>query len=74
MTTYEITYILTGSGEKKKTDKIILTNLDKIEFGTGVEEIHNLTDAIAVFEHIAAKWWGTYENQNSIINIKITEK
>lgn len=73
MTTYEITYIRTGSGEKKETDKVWLTNLDKIEFETGIEEVHNITDAIEVFEHIAAKQWGTYENRNSIVNINVKE-
>lgn len=73
MTTYEIEYILTGSGENKKTDKICLTDVDKIEFSTGIEEIHNITDAIEVFEHIAAKWWGTYENRNAIVNISVSE-
>lgn len=74
MTTYEIEYIRTGSGEKKETQKIWLTDLDKIEFSTGIEEIHNITDAIEVFEHIASKWWGTYENRNAIVNIKVTER
>lgn len=73
MTTYEIEYILTGSGENKKTDKIRLSDVDKIEFSTGTEEIHNITDAIEVFEHIAAKWWGTYENRNAIVNIAVSE-
>ena len=73
MTTYEIEYILTGSGENKKTNKIWLTDVDKIEFSTGTEEIHNITDAIEVFEHIAAKWWGTYENRNAIVNIAVSE-
>lgn len=61
MTTYEITYIKTGSGEKNETDKI--------EF----KEVHNIIEAIEVFEMIAAKLWCTYENRNAIVNIKVTE-
>lgn len=74
MTTYEITYIRTGSGEKKETDKVWLTSLDKIEFTNEIKEVHNIIEAIEVFEMIAAKWWGTYENRNAIVNIKVTEK
>lgn len=74
MTTYEITYIRTGSGEKKETDKVWLTSLDKIEFETETKEVHNIIEAIEAFEMIAAKWWGTYENRNAIVNIKVTEK
>lgn len=74
MTFYEIEYIRTGSGEKKETSKVIITNHDKFEFETGVEEVTNILDAILVFEMIAEKWWGTYENKNAIVNIKVSER
>ena len=68
MTTYEIEYILTGSGETKKTDKVILRTGENYEFETGIETPHNITEIIEVFEMIAAKWWGTFENKNAIVN------
>lgn len=74
MTTYEITYIRTGSGETKKTDKVMINAGDEFEFESGIEKVTNITDAIEIFEIIAAKWWGTYENRNAITNIKVTER
>ena len=74
MTQFEITYIRTGSGETKKTDKVMISERDIFEFEDGTaEEVHNITDAIQAFEIIAAKWWGTYETRNAITNIKVTE-
>lgn len=70
MTSFEIEYITTGNHRK---DKITLTLGETIEFETGTEKITNITDAIEVFEMIAAKWWGTYETKNSITNIKVKE-
>ena len=68
--TYEIEYILTGSGETKKTDKVIMRTNEEYEFESGVEIPHDLNEIILVFEMIAAKWWGTYENRNAITNIR----
>ncbi len=65
---YEIEYIKTGT--INDTDKIVLSTNETINFESGPETPHNLTEVIAVFEMIAAKWWGTYETQNAIINIK----
>lgn len=69
--TYEIEYILTGSGETKNTDKVILRTGEEYEFESGVEIPHDITEVITVFEMIAAKWWGTYENRNAIVNIRV---
>lgn len=74
MTHFDITYIRTGSGETKKTDKVTLSERDTFEFEDGtIEEVHNITDAIQAFEIIAAKWWGTYETRNAITNITVWE-
>lgn len=70
MTTFEIEYIRTGSGEKKNFDKVWISERDKFEFENGSFEVHNIVDAIEAFELIAAKWWGTYENKNAIVSIK----
>ncbi len=70
MTTYEITYIKTGSGETKKTDKVWISERDEFEFEDSVKTVHNIIDAIEAFETIAAKWWGTYETKNAIVNIE----
>lgn len=66
--TYEIEYIRTGRIDE--TDKVILRTGEDYEFETGIETPHNITEVIEVFEMIAAKWWGTYENRNAITNIK----
>lgn len=65
MTTWEIEYILTGSGEKKKTDKVWISSSD--------EGVHNIIDAINYFERIAAENWKTYETKHAIVNIKTIE-
>lgn len=70
MSTYEFEYIKTGSGETPKTDKVILRTGEEFEFEDGIEIPHNINDLILVFEKVAAKWWGTYENRNSIVNIQ----
>ena len=64
MTTWEIEYILTGSGETKKTDKVWIHSS---------EEVHNIIDAINSFERIAAENWKTYETKHAIVNIKTIE-
>ena len=74
MTTYEITYIRTGSGEKKETDKVWMNIGEEFEFDTGIEKPTSITEIIEVFEKIAAKWWGTYETRNAITNIKMIER
>ena len=73
MTGYEIKYIRTGSGENKKYDTVTLWENDPMEFEHGIETAHNLTDILHLFEIIAAKYWGTYETQHSIVNIEKIE-
>ena len=72
-TQYRITYVRTGSGEKEKLDRVILNTKEEFEFEHGTEVAHNITEIIELFEMIAAKWWGTYENRNSIRNIEVKE-
>ena len=67
MTTYEMEYIRTGSGEKMKTDKVWISTGNERKDGS---RVNNITDAIEYFEELA-EGWGTYENRNAIINIKI---
>ena len=73
MKAYTITYIATGSGETKKTDRVTITENEAITFETGIERPTNIIEVIEVFEMIAKRWWGTNENRNSIINIDIKE-
>ena len=73
MTQWEITYIRTGSGEIKKTDRVVISERDAFEFEDGTFEVHNIIEAIEAFEIIAAKWWGTYETKNAITEIKTKE-
>lgn len=73
MTQWEITYIRTGSGETKKTDRVVISERDSFEFEDGTFEVHNIIEAIEAFEIIAAKWWGTYETKNAITEIKTKE-
>lgn len=68
MTTYEIEYIRTG--RVNETDKVVMHTEDPIEFEHGIEVAHDITQIIELFEIIAEKWWGTYENRHSIVNIK----
>lgn len=68
-TKYDITYIRTGSGEKKQTDRVTLYSPDTKKGG---ERVSNITGAIEYFEEIAADW-GTYENRNAITSIIVTE-
>ena len=70
MTTFQIEYIKTGSGELKTTDRVSISEGEEFEFETGTEKVESITDAILVFEMIAEKWWGTYENRHAIVNIK----
>lgn len=70
MTTFQIEYIKTGSGELKTTDRVSISEGEEFEFETGTEKVESITDAIEIFELIAAKWWGSYENRNAIVNIK----
>ncbi len=72
-TQYTITYKRTGSGEKEQLDRVIINTNEEYEFEHGVEVAHNITDAIELFEIIAAKYWGTYENRNAIRNIEVKE-
>ena len=69
MTTFEITYIRTGSGERKNTTKVWINTGD---YRKDLSVIHNITDAIEYFEELAEEW-GTFENRNAIINIKVSE-
>lgn len=71
---YEITYIETGSGENQRTNKVIIRTGEQYEFESGIEEPHDITEIIQVFELIAAKWWGTFENRNAITNIRLCER
>lgn len=70
ITGYEIEYIRTGSGETKKTDKVIIWENDDYEFEHGIVRAHNICEVIELFEIIAEKYWGTYETRHAIINIK----
>lgn len=70
MTTYEIEYIKTGSGEAKKTDRVWISLRDEY----ADKKVHNIMDAIECFEWIAANNWGTYETKNAIVNIKAIER
>lgn len=72
MTFYDIQYIRTGSGERKLYDRVTLSSRDEITNGKKTIIIHNIMDAIEAFE-ILAENWGTYENKNAIVNIKVTE-
>ena len=72
MTTYNIEYIVTGSGETKRTDRVSISEGEEFEFESGKLIITNIMDAIEAFEIIAAKWWGTYETKNSITKITTT--
>lgn len=81
-TKYDITYIRTGSGEKKQTDRITLYSTDTTLIiadnekvtrqKKGGERVGNIIGAIEYFEEIAADW-GTYENRNAITSIIVTE-
>lgn len=71
MTLYEITYKCTGSGQNGRLDRVTITEGEEFEFETGIEKVTNITDAIEIFEVIAAKWWGTYETRNAIVNINV---
>ena len=74
ITGYEIEYIRTGSGETKKTNKVIIWENDDYEFEHGIEIAHNIIEVIELFEIIAAKYWGTYETKHAIINIRKIER
>ena len=50
MTTYEIEYIKTGSGETKKTDRVWINTGDEMLNG---KRVNNITDAIEHFEELA---------------------
>lgn len=65
MTTFEITYILTG--RVSDTDKVWINTGDERKDGSIV---NNITDAIEYFEELAESW-GSYENRNAITNIRI---
>lgn len=79
MTTFEIRYIRTGTGEvniadqnwiRKHTDRVWIHTGDERKDGT---KVHNIMDAIEYFEELA-EGWGTYETKHAIINIKVTER
>lgn len=78
MTTYEITYIRTGTGERNLSDQNwISKHTSKVWINTGDErrngtKVHNIIDAIEYFEELAENW-GTYETKHSIINIKVID-
>jgi acetolactate synthase small subunit len=74
MTGYEIKYVMTGSGETKKYDRVTIWENDDYEFEHGTERAHNIIEVIELFEIIAAKYWGTYETKHSIVEIKKFER
>lgn len=74
MTVYEISYIRTGSGEKQTLDRVQLNTNDSYEFEGETVIPTNITEIIEVFEMIAEKWWGTYENRNAIREIKVLKE
>jgi hypothetical protein len=74
MTIFEITYIRSGSGERKLTDRVVISERDEFEFEDGTFTVHNITDAIEAFELVASKWWGTYETKNAITSINVVER
>jgi len=65
MTTFEITYLLTG--RRDTTDKVWINTGDERKDGS---RVNNITDAIEYFEELAENW-GSYENRNVITNIRI---
>lgn len=74
MTIFEITYIRSGSGERKLTDRVTISQGDEFEFEDETLTVYNIVDAIKVFELVAKKWWGTYETKNAITSIKVLER
>ncbi len=73
MTAYNITYVRTGSGEKKMLDRVTITEGETLEFEHGTETAHNLSEVLDLFEIIAAKYWGTFETKASIEKIEKIE-
>lgn len=69
MTRFEITYIRTGSGEKRATDYVVIYSTDERKDGSIV---NNIIGAIEFFEELA-EGWRTYENKNSIVKIEVEE-
>ena len=65
MTTFEITYRLTG--RISTTNKVWINTGDERRDGS---RVNNITDAIEYFEELAENW-GSYENRNAITSIRI---
>lgn len=74
MMIFDITYIRSGSGERKLTDRVTISEKDEFEFEDGVFTVHNIMDAIEAFELVAEKWWGTFETKNAITSINVRER
>ena len=64
---FEITYVKTGSGENKKLGQVTICTCDKKKNG---ERAYNIIGVIELFEEIAESW-GTYENRNAIVEMKV---
>lgn len=67
MRMYKVTYIKTGSGENAQYDFVYISTCDRLKSGKLIE---NISGVIEAFEEIAFGW-GTYENQNAIVNIAL---
>lgn len=70
MTTYEITYRKTGSGERDLIDKVWISSGDELRCGA---KVHNIIEAIIKFEELAEEW-GYYETKHAIKDITVTER
>ena len=69
MTYYEITYIRTGSGERKDYSKVWIWQGDERKDGS---KVSSMIDAVNYFEELAENW-GTYETKHAITEIKVNE-
>lgn len=72
MTTFRFTYQRTGrTGSRMHEDRgqVWINTGDMRRCGFPVR---NITDAIEYFEELA-EGWGTYENRNAIVEIKVEE-
>ena len=64
---FEIKYIRTGSGEKKKFGKVTICTSDEKKNG---EKANNIIGVIELFEETMEDL-GTYENKNSIVEMRV---
>lgn len=67
---FEITYIKTGSGEKKVLGTVYLCTSDEKKNG---EKANNIIGVIELFEETMADL-GTYENKNAIVGMKVIKE